>query len=75
MEATAGRLKPNGAFPNGQTVTQHLFSQAVADNIQVIRTFAHGATPNFILQTAPGMSLAAVRSRRYLGPFFVLSSL
>ncbi|KAL3133352.1 hypothetical protein ABBQ38_007225 [Trebouxia sp. C0009 RCD-2024] len=54
MEATAGRLKPNGAFPNGQTVTQHLFSQAVADNIQVIRTFAHGATPNFILQTAPG---------------------
>lgn len=65
MEAAAGRLKPNGAFPNGQTVTQHLFSQAVADNMQVIRAFGHGATPNFILQTGPGESLAPFRNQQY----------
>ena len=58
LEAAASgfmdRVKYSGPLPNGQTVTQQLFSQAVADNIQVIRAFGHGATPAFTLQTAPG---------------------
>lgn len=55
MEAAAGKLQPSGTgYLNGQTVTEHLFSQAVADNILVIRAFGHGATPNFVLQPSPG---------------------
>ncbi len=55
MEAAAGKLQPDGtAYLNGQTVVQHLFSQAVADNIGVIRAFGHGATGNFVLQPSPG---------------------
>lgn len=54
MEAAAGMLKYSGSIPNGDSVTENLFKQAVADNIQVIRAFGHGATPSFKLQTAPG---------------------
>ena len=55
MEAAAGILQPDGtAFLDGQTVVQHLFSQATADNIAVIRAFGHGATGNFVLQPSPG---------------------
>ena len=55
MEAAAGQLQPDGtAYLNGQTVVQHLFSQANADNIKVIRAFGHGATGNFVLQPAAG---------------------
>lgn len=54
MEAAAGRLQYSGSIPNGDSITENLFNQAVADNIQVIRAFGHGATPAFKLQTAPG---------------------
>ena len=54
MEAAAGMLKYSGSIPNGDSVTENLFKQAVADNIQVIRAFGHGATPSLKLQTAPG---------------------
>ncbi|KAL0035204.1 hypothetical protein WJX79_005949 [Trebouxia sp. C0005] len=55
MEAAAGKLQPDGtAYLHGQTVVQHLFSQAVADNIRVIRAFGHGASGNFVLQPSPG---------------------
>ena len=61
MEAAAGKLQPDGtAYLNGQTVVQHLFSQAVADNIGVIRAFGHGATGNFVLQPSPGDSMPLV---------------
>ena len=60
MEAAAGVMQPDGtAYLNGQTVVQHLFSQAVADNIAVVRAFGHGATGNFVLQPSPGMPATA----------------
>lgn len=60
MEAAAGIMQPDGtAYLNGQTVVQHLFSQAVTNNIGVIRAFGHGATGNFILQPSPGTSAAS----------------
>ncbi|DBA74432.1 TPA: hypothetical protein ACH3X1_011186 [Trebouxia sp. C0004] len=58
MEAAAGKLQPDGtAYLDGQTVVQHLFSQAVADNVGVIRAFGHGATGNFVLQPLPGNTM------------------
>ena len=61
MEAAAGKLQPDGtAYLNGQTVVQHLFSQAIADNIGVIRAFGHGATGNFVLQPSPGDSMPLI---------------
>ena len=55
MEAAGGILQPDGtSYLNGQTVVQHLFTQASADNIAVIRAFGQGATGNFVLQPSPG---------------------
>lgn len=36
------------------SVLQPFFAQAARENINVIRAFAHGSIPSFVLQPSPG---------------------